>query len=98
MKQAKTCTLSKVIVQGDVGRKIRTRVECARSKSAIFAGNEGMLVHPICARERTLEAGGNTITGGVNAILGIKVDFRDDTSHIDTLVVWQWIGQQPRFY
>jgi hypothetical protein len=34
----------------------------------------------------------------VNAILGIKVDFRDDTSHIDTLVVWQWIGQQPRFY
>lgn len=52
-----------------------------------------MLVHPIRARERTLEAGGDTIAGGVNAIIGIKVHFRDDTRHVNTLVVWKGIGQ-----
>lgn len=46
-----------------------------------------MFVYPIRTRERTLEAGSDTITDRVNTILGIQVDFGNDTRHIDTLVV-----------
>jgi hypothetical protein len=87
LKQAETSTIIKIVVQGDVGRKIGTRVQRARSLSAIQGGHEGMLVHPVRAREWTFEAGSDTIAGGVNAVFRIEVDFGDDASHVNALEV-----------
>jgi len=46
-----------------------------------------VLVDPVGAGEGAGQTGGDTVAGAVDAVFGVEVDFGDDTSHIDALVV-----------
>lgn len=76
-----------VIRERDIGRQVGAGVERAGALAAVERGREGVLVDPVGASGRARQAGGDAVAGGVDAVFGVKVNFRDDAGHVNALKV-----------
>jgi hypothetical protein len=87
LELAESDALVEVVGERDIGWQVGAGVERAGALAAIECGCEGVLVDPVGAGEWARQAGGDAVTGAVDAVFGVEINFGDDTGHVNALEV-----------